>query len=129
MRSWTPRSPSRGVERRLFGEVLEARSGRWGTSQAMPRWVWLAPALACLVLGLMVWRSPMSDPGGERGWRTNGLAVSAAISNQTLALLAPLSNIEHNHFVRGTFEWTNAGASSSSTGHLQQWVTNRLLSQ
>jgi hypothetical protein len=113
----------------LFGEVLEARSGRWGTSQAMPRWVWLAPALACFVLGLMVWRSPMSDPGAERGWRTNSLAVSAAISNQTLALLAPMSNIEHNHFVRGTFEWTNAGASTSSTGHLQQWVTNRLLSQ
>jgi hypothetical protein len=102
--SWTPRRPSRKVERRLFGRRPAAGS--------LPQWLGaVAPAAACLVVSALALAG--RDPALMDGIPRDAAMVDMSMSNQVYgAFLAGPSHSAVNHW--DTFEWTNGGLSRSS---------------
>lgn len=104
LRSWTPRRPSPGIERRLFG-------GR-PLCFTLPKLVTIfAPTAACLVLtlaGLKQYGQPILPTGAVT---TEMIALS--LSNQSYAPYLP-GNCQSSANRVATFEWTNRGYSQSS---------------
>jgi len=104
LKSWRPRRPSAGLERRLFG----ARSKVPSLTQAFGL---LAPAVACLLFVGVIARQPEGRAlqlGGD-----DEKLVAVLLSNQNYAAFLPGSfKNEQNRW--DTFEWTNGGGFTSS---------------
>lgn len=106
LHAWTPRPPSPGLERRLFGRP---RSG----SPRQVSWVWLSPVTACLLLGglLLIQRLPppvLVDAG-------HAPLVAMILSNQSYAPYLP-GSFQRNQNRWDTFEWTKGSPFPSSSG-------------
>jgi len=105
LHSWKPRRPSASLKRRIFSQA-PARKIMWALG-------WLAPATACVLLTLTVI---------NRGSVSGGSAspepmVAMALSNQSYApYLAASFRPVQNRLSSVTFDWTNCGASTSTTG-------------
>lgn len=102
LRSWTPRRPSPGIERRLFG--------RHPFQFTLPKLVTvLAPTAACLVLTVMsLKQQPLLPSGGAPAEM-----IAMSLSNQSYAPYLPENSQSVANRV-ATFEWTNRGYSQSS---------------
>jgi hypothetical protein len=104
LRSWRPRRPSAGVERRLFG----------APSPFTPKIAWwlgsLVPATACLLLTLSIF-----NPGNPGRSSRHDPLVAMILSNQSYAAYAS-DNFRQaqNNLSAVTFEWTNHSVSRSS---------------
>ena len=114
LRSWTPRRPSAGLERRIFGEVGTSPGGR-----ALMRV--LIPAAACLILTMAMLNQPdraiVSAAAGQRA------IMAMSLSNQSYAAYLPGSfACEANRL--DTFRWTNEGGSPSSAFSISPGKTN-----
>jgi hypothetical protein len=114
LRSWTPRRPSAGLERRIFGGAGSAREVR-----ALLRV--LLPAAACLILTVAMLNPP------ER------LITPAAAGSEAITTLS-LSNQSYAAYLPGSFtcaanrldsfRWTNGGSLPSSTFSISPGKTN-----
>ena len=104
LRSWTPRRPSSGLERRLFPtERLHLSISRLITI--------LTPAAACVLLTASMMRQSAQElmsNGNERA-----TLVAMGMSNQNFAAYLPGTYQPTANRV-DTFEWTNRGYSNSS---------------
>lgn len=104
LRSWTPRRPSRNIERRVFAPRPQPFT--------LPRLVTIfAPTAACLVLtfaSLKEYGQPLLP---ARGVQAEMIALS--LSNQSFAPYLP-GNCQSAANRLATFEWTNGGYSQSS---------------
>jgi hypothetical protein len=108
LRSWTPRRPSPGLERRVFGsEPLHFSFSRLATV--------LAPTAACVLLTFSIVKQssqvllPHDDP--------HAAMIAMGLSNQNFAAYLPGSFQPTANRV-DTFEWTNRGYSNSSMDSL-----------
>lgn len=104
LRSWTPRHPSAGLERRLFGsEQLHISLSRLMTI--------LAPTAACILLTVSMAKQSAQE------LLTNDVAqatlVAMGLSNQNYAAYLP-GTFQPTANRVDTFEWTNRGYSNSS---------------
>jgi hypothetical protein len=113
---WTPRRPSRRLERRLFG----SRSADAGPGLA-PAWRWLTPAsggvLACLVLGLRMLDGSTVGMAQPEGGDVASVSCSGVRSDAL---------IHANSWSGQRFESTRPIAFHSSIGPMIGLVTNRL---
>lgn len=108
LRSWTPRRPSPGLERRLTGSApLHFPFARLATL--------LAPTAACLLLTLSVLKQ--SDPGLLPQTSIRAAMVTEGLSNQNFAAFLP-GSFQPTVNRLDTFEWTNRGFSKSSMDSL-----------
>ena len=105
LRSWQPRRPSAGLERRIF-------SAQPGTPTAAAFLGWLAPVTACALLTLLIFNSSNGFPTGSN---SHGTTFAMILSNQNYAAYASdgPQNVQ-NRLSSVTFEWTNPGASTST---------------
>jgi hypothetical protein len=102
LRSWRPRRPAAGLERRLFAAA--------GTDLPTLRWLWagLAPAMACVLLTLMVFNHENDELG-------TGPAITHIVTSQNRAASAADSTqTAQNHLAAVTFDWTNQSNFNSS---------------
>jgi hypothetical protein len=104
LRSWTPRRPSSGLERRLFpAERVHLSISRLITV--------LTPAAACVLLTVSMMRQSAQELlsiGNQRA-----AVVAMGLSNQNYAAYLPGACQSTANRV-DTFEWTNRGYSNSS---------------
>ncbi len=104
LRSWTPRRPSAGLERRLFGRAVAA-------PRASTHLGWLAPATACLLFAFVL----VHQPGSGKPSRASqdGPLAAAILSNPGMAgnLTACLTGGQYR--VEAA-EWTNGSIATSS---------------
>lgn len=112
MRSWTPRRPSEGIKRRLFGAKPEKTEVARITG-------WLVPAAACMLLALAVLRQ---EAGGSAPGRDS--AVAMILSNHSPIVYLPEGTAPagHNVMLPATFEWTNGRSYTPTLGFMP--VTN-----
>lgn len=104
LRSWTPRHPSPGLERRLFGtERPHFPISRWITV--------LTPTAACILLTVSMMRQ--SAEGLLPNGNNRAAIVAMGLSNQNFAAYLPGAFQPTANRV-DTFEWTNRGYSNSS---------------
>lgn len=107
LRSWTPRHPSPGLERRALGsKPVEFPLSRLLTV--------LAPTAACVLLTVSMVRQSAHEllPNGQQA-----ALVALGLSNQNFAAYLPGSFQPAANRV-DTFEWTNRGYSNSSMDSL-----------
>jgi len=104
LRSWQPRRPSPGLERKLFaGPVNVTRRLAWVLGS-------LAPAAACLLLTLSAFNA-----GNWGGVSYSAPMVAMIFSNQSSAAYASGNGREpENNLFSVTFDWTNHGNFTSS---------------
>jgi hypothetical protein len=104
LKSWEPRRPSAGIERKLFPKP----ANRHDLMRAL---AWLTPVAACMLLVLATMRLSEATLAAERP----GAMEAMILSNQSCAeLLAGNYSQPENHIVRASFEWTNPGISGTS---------------
>ena len=105
LRSWTPRRPSAGLERRLFPRPKRAPRKAHSLS-------WLVPVTACLLFaGLIL------NPQGAANLSAPprpGTLVALILSNQSYAAYLPGNSQRSTVNRLDTFGWTNGGSSTSS---------------
>ena len=108
MRSWTPRSPSASIKRRLF-----PKAATWQADLPHPiAWRWLAPAMAlCFAALILLARSPQSALGRSGD---NLLAPTFALSNLDFATYYAAAGQKERNLVHATFEWTNDAHSTTT---------------
>jgi hypothetical protein len=106
LRSWQPRRPSAGLKRRIFSADPGRSAMAWFVGS-------LAPVAACALLTLLVLNTGNSLPGGSTGREA---MMAMVLSNQNYAAYASdgSQNVQ-NRLCTVTLDWTNRGASSSST--------------
>src|SRR5262245_32903458 len=113
LRSWTPRRPSPGLERRIFDGRTASKpgEGRRHPWPALPAFAsLLAPAAACLLLaaGVLTHSGPLTN--AVRSEREALAAMS--VSNQSFAAYLPGSfQLSANRL--DTFGWTNGAGFNS----------------
>jgi len=109
LRSWTPRRPSAGLERRVFGGDGSAREVR----------AWLRvllPAAACLILTVAM-LNPLERLVAPAA------VTTLSLSNQSYAAYLPGSfTCAANRL--DSFRWTNGGSLPSSTFSISSGKTN-----
>lgn len=106
MRVWTPRHPSAGVRRRIFGEAEEAPPGLRVLLRT------LVPVAACLIVSVAVLNPP--DRTGDSLLTGPSAVASLSLSNQSYAAYLPGSFACTANRL-DTFRWTNGGGFPSST--------------
>ena len=124
LHSWTPRHPSAGLERRIFGEAA-AESGVWACrAEAWRRRALmrvLIPAAACFILTMAMLNQP--DRTGATVAAAQGAIMAMSLSNQSYAAYLPGSfACEANRL--DSFRWTNGGGSPSSKFSIPPAKTN-----
>ena len=129
LRSWAPRRPSARVSRRLFSSPAASanaaahnQSATTGYQSPPFRLSWLAPATAALLLLFAMFnqKGPASSTSGS-----SRAMVAMILSNQSYAPFLPGSyQPEQNAVPRDSFEWTNAGGSTSSMRSLSPMKAN-----
>lgn len=109
LQSWVPRRPSAKLKQRLF-------AGPGNLPLKAPetpafKLSWLAPAAATLFLMCVLFnqRNPAVVPSGSAG-----PVMAMIFSNQSAAYIPGSFQQEQNRLPADTFEWTNAGSSTSS---------------
>ena len=104
LRSWTPRRPSAGLERRLFRQPKRAPRPAHSLN-------WLVPVTACLLFASLILnqRGAANLSDAPR----SGAMVALILSNQSYASYLPGSFQRSVNRV-DTFGWTNGGSSTSS---------------
>jgi hypothetical protein len=116
LRSWIPRRPSAGLERRLFHRPKRApRPARsWS-------WNWLVPVTACLLFASLI----LNQHGAASGSATprSGAMVALILSNQSYAAYLP-GSFQRAVNRLDTFGWTNGGGSTSSMPSLSPFKAN-----
>ena len=120
MAAWTPRRPSRSLERELFGTA----TGSPAHARAVePAWRWWVPATGTLLL-LFV----SLDPGrGGFGQSDRGAAAGSLGSNIALVAYADRSGHSRlNGIPAERFEWTSHELFPSSIRHFPHLETNSL---
>jgi hypothetical protein len=116
LRSWAPRSPSRGIEARLFRAPVAAPAETAAESAAGPRhfsFQWLAPATALLLVLCMI----MNQSNSNTLTLSTSQAQMAAmvLSNQSAAAYLPGSfTRDANILSADILESTNLRHSTSS---------------
>jgi hypothetical protein len=109
LRSWVPRHPSAKLKQKIFG----APSVTAPTPETPAfRLSWLAPATATLFLMCLLFNqrnNPAMSTGGS-----SGPIMAMILSNQSAAYLPGSFQSDQNRLPADTFEWTNAGSSTSS---------------
>jgi len=114
LRSWTPRRPSAGLERKIFGEAGTSPGAR-----ALMRV--LIPAAACLILTMAMLNQP--DRTGASAAAAQGAILAMSLSNQSYAAYLPGSfACEANRL--DTFRWTNGGGLPFSAFSISPGKTN-----
>ncbi|HEY4415442.1 MAG TPA: hypothetical protein VGO57_07095 [Verrucomicrobiae bacterium] len=101
--SWRPRRPSDGLKRRIFAGATESTT-------LAARWLWgaLTPAMACLMLTVMMLNS------GNDAIHTKPVLMTV-LSNQSFAFNGDTSGqMAQNHLASVTFDWTNHSGFNSS---------------
>jgi hypothetical protein len=114
LRSWTPRRPSAGLERRLFRRPSSTpRPAHWLN--------WLVPATACLLFACLV----LNQQGAAHVSATPraGTMVALILSNQSYAAYLP-GSFQRSVNRLDTFGWTNGGSSTSSMHSLSPIKAN-----
>jgi hypothetical protein len=106
LRSWRPRRPSAGLERKLFAAPM----------RLAPKLAWafgsLAPVAACVLLALSNFNSGSVIQGNPAGGETLDALIS---SNQSCADNPPGGiRGQENKLSSVTFDWTNHGNFTSS---------------
>lgn len=106
MRSWRPRRPSAGLERKLFAAPV----------RLAPKLTWafgsLAPVAACVLLALSGFNSGNVIPVNSSAGETLDALIS---SNQSCADTLPDGvRGRENKLFSVTFDWTNHGSFTSS---------------
>jgi hypothetical protein len=106
LRSWQPRRPSAGLERKLFAAPM----------QLAPKLAWafgsLAPVAACVLLTLSNFNSGSVIPVNSAGRETLAALIS---SNQSCAANLPGGfRGQENKVSAVIFDWTNHGNFTSS---------------
>jgi len=105
--TWKPRPPAGGLKRRIF-------SARPATPEEKSFWNLLAPAMACMVLSLLVLNSggPLM-PGGLK----HHLIGDLVLSNLSYSAYASSgAQTPQNHLDSLTFDWTNHSGLASPIG-------------
>ena len=105
LRSWTPRRPSPGLERRVLGSEPSAHFSLSRLATV------LVPTAACLLLAIPMARQSAHELLPNEGQRAAMVAMS--LSNQNYAAYLPGSFQPTANRV-DTFEWTNRGYSNST---------------
>ena len=104
LRSWVPRRPSAGVERRIFGAAAASPVLRVLLRA-------LVPVGACVILTVGMLNPAEYDTAAELG---QVAILSGSLSNQSYSAYLPGSfTCAANRL--DTFRWTNGGAFPSST--------------
>jgi hypothetical protein len=117
LRHWTPRRPSAGLEKALFGPA-DADSRRFAPGLGFR---WLAPVTACLLLTFAVWQETGVSARGEH-FAGGDLHGSLACSN-----LLFCTGGGENFWNRVTFDWTKEGQFTSTVRSLTPFWTNNLI--
>ncbi len=105
---WTPRRPSAGLERRLFGGELPApRAAIWLG--------WLAPAMACLLFAGLVLHPPDATRRGNP--LPQGAWVGAILSNQD-GCRTVTASLTGRQYRLEPAEWTNGNVTAPSNQSL-----------
>ena len=114
LRSWTPRRPSAGLERRLFPRPKRAPRKARSLN-------WLVPVSACLLFAVLI-LNPQGAANRSATPRA-GTMVALILSNQSYA---PYLSGSFQRSVNrlDTFEWTNGASSTSSMGSLSPFKAN-----
>jgi hypothetical protein len=103
LRSWRPRPPTAGLESRLF-------ASQTGAELPTLRWLWagLAPAMACVLLTLMVLNREDNELGIQPAM-THILGCQNSAAHAT-----DETQTAQNHLAAVTFDWTNQSNFNSS---------------
>lgn len=105
LRSWTPRRPSPGLERRVLGGEPAAQFSFSRLATV------LVPTAACLLLAIPLARQSAQELLPHQ--REQAALVALGLSNQNYAAYLPGSFQPTANRV-DTFEWTNRGYSNST---------------
>jgi len=105
--AWKPRPPAAGLKERIFAARPSAPEHGAG-------WNLLVPAMACILLSLLVLNANNSlAPAGLR----HNLVTDLILSNQSYsACAAGGSQSPQNHVDSLTFDWTNRSGLRSPVG-------------
>lgn len=122
LNSWAPRRPSPKLRRRIFDAPPAAAVHAARMPQALtPRFIWLAPAAACLLLVVAI-VSQRNGPGFTR--QASAMPMIGMISNQSYAAFIPSRFQTEQNSLRNTFEWTNLSRSATTQGFLSPMKEN-----
>ena len=130
LKAWTPRRPSPGLKRRLFGvggsrlstafsaQVSDAASSE--AAEVAFRAGWLAPTFAAFVIGFFM----VVEPGSRRSWVSSAdLGTMMAFSQPELSsYYGAGDHAPHNTWGTATLESTKPGTSLST--QLRFFATN-----
>ena len=115
LRSWTPRRPSAGLERGLFGAAGSAPPDERAVLRV------LISTAACLIFTMAILNHPDHRDGAVAAGP--GAIMALSLSNQNYAAYLPGSfACEANRL--DSFRWTNGGASPSSASSISLGKTN-----
>ena len=105
--AWKPRPPAAGLKERIFAARPPAPAHNAG-------WSLLVPAMACILLSLLVLNANNSlAPAGLR----HNVVTDLILSNQSYsACAAGGAQSPQNHVDSLTFDWTNHGGLRSPVG-------------
>jgi hypothetical protein len=102
LRLWVPRRPSPRVERRLFGPLHSSSGSHF-----------IVPAMAVLLLFCTL-ATQRQGPMLAVSQESREMAAMVLSNGSASAYLPGSFQREHNLLAGDSFEWTNAGGSSSS---------------
>jgi len=107
MHSWTPRNPSPGLRRRLFGEPPEAETTAGGMG-------WFAPALsaACLFAATLIPATVPSHAHAETPGTNSALLAALDHANGQSLM---------NHLASSSFKSTNVSTARSTNALSTGW--------
>ncbi len=104
LRSWTPRRPSAGLERRLFGRVAAA-------PRASIQLGWLAPVTACLLFAFVLVHQPGSGKPSHAS--QDGPLAAMILSNPSSSGNLTVCLTGSQYRVEAA-DWTNGSVATSS---------------
>ena len=123
LNSWAPRRPSPKLRRRIFDAppAVAVHAARITPQALTPRFIWLAPAAACLLLVVAI----VSQRNGP-GFRVASASplIGTILSNQSYAAFIPSRFQTEQNSLRNTFEWTNLSRSATTQGFLSPMKEN-----
>jgi hypothetical protein len=105
--AWKPRQPSAGLKERIF-------AARPSAPEARSFWNLLVPAMACMMLSLLVLNSSSPLAPGRLSHNSMGNLVLSNLSYSAYA--AGGAQDPQNHLDSVTFDWTNHSGLTSPIG-------------
>ncbi len=125
MASWTPRAPSPKLKARLFPD--KAQVAVESPSPFNGRWAWLAPAMGCFLMLMVISGTRSNQIGTFSSTRTTNWLATIASYPSYAPYIAAGFHSEQNSLQKDPIEWTNGARIPNESSPVLRVATNSLI--